>query len=134
MISPEKIEAIKRLMHDAQVFEDDLHESFVLGSGPGGQKTNKTSSVVRLVHIPSGISVKVGATRSRETNRFLARRAIAELLLEKESRRKSAAQSERERIRRQKRRRSRRQKQRMLEEKHLHSDKKALRRKVDVEG
>lgn len=134
MISPEKIEAIKRLMQDAQVFEDDLHESFVLGSGPGGQKTNKTSSVVRLVHIPSGIFVKVGATRSRETNRFLARRAIAELLLEKESRRKSAAQSERERIRRQKRRRSRRQKQRMLEEKHLHSDKKALRRKVDVEG
>lgn len=132
MISPEKIEAIKRLMQEANLSEHDLQESFIMGSGPGGQKTNKTSSVVRLVHQPTGISVKVGQTRSRETNRFLARRQIAELILEKISNRKAAAQQAREKIRRQKRRRSRKQKEKMLEQKHARSEIKALRRKVEL--
>ena len=48
VISPETIERIKALMEEASVFEDDLEESFILGGGPGGQKTNKTSNVVRL--------------------------------------------------------------------------------------
>ena len=69
MISPEKIEAIRKLMEEASVYEDDLEESFILGGGPGGQKTNKTSSVVRLSHGPSGVAVKVGESRSREDNR-----------------------------------------------------------------
>jgi protein subunit release factor B len=132
MISPEKIEAIKRLMQEANMSEQDLQESFIMGSGPGSQKTNKTSSVVRLVHQPTGISVKVGQTRSRETNRFLARRQIAELILEKISNRKTAAQQAREKIRRQKRRRSRKQKEKMLEQKHARSEIKALRRKVEL--
>ena len=133
MISPETIERIKTLMEEASIYEDDLEESFILGGGPGGQKTNKTSSVVRLVHAPSGVAVKVGETRSRETNRWLARRMLAETILEREHRRKSEATQKREKIRRQKRRRSRRQKQKMLEAKHAHSEIKAMRRKVDVE-
>ena len=130
MISPEKIAAIRRLMEEASVFEDDLEESFILGGGPGGQKTNKTSSVVRLSHPPSGVAVKVGESRSREDNRWLARRALAEAILDKEHKRKSAARQAREKIRRQKRRRSRRQQQKMLEEKHAHSEIKAMRRPV----
>lgn len=133
MIAPETIERIKALMAEASVFEDDLEESFILGGGPGGQKTNKTSSVVRLVHAPSGLSVRCGETRSRETNRWLARRQLAERILEREEGRKSAAREAREKIRRQKRRRSRRQKQRMLEEKHAHAEIKANRRKVTGE-
>ena len=81
MISPETIEKIKALMEEASVFEEDLEESFILGSGPGGQKTNKTSSTVRLSHEPSAISVRCGETRSRETNRWLARRMLAEEVL-----------------------------------------------------
>ena len=131
MISPETIERIKSVMLEASVFEDDLEESFILGGGPGGQKTNKTSNVVRLSHEPSGLSVRCGETRSRETNRWLARRMLAELILERERGRKSAAQQKREKIRRQKRRRSRRQKQKMLDDKHAHSAIKALRRKPD---
>ncbi len=115
-------------MVDASVYEDDLDESFILGGGPGGQKTNKTSSVVRLFHEPSGLSVKCGETRSRETNRWLARRQLAEAVLEREKGVKSAERQRREKVRRQKRRRSRRQKQRMLDDKHAHSEKKALRR------
>ena len=133
MISPETIEKIKALMADACIDENDLDEDFILGSGPGGQKTNKTSSVVRLYHVTSRLSVKCGETRSRETNRWLARRALAELILEREAGRKSAEQQRREKVRRQKRRRSRRQKQKMLDMKHAHSEKKAARRPVAVE-
>ena len=133
MISPEKIEAIRKLMTEASVYEEDLEESFILGGGPGGQKTNKTSSVVRLSHEPSGVAVKVGESRSREDNRWLARRMIAETILEREHKRKSAARQKAEKIRRQKRRRSRRQKQKMLADKHAHSAIKEMRRKVEIE-
>ena len=131
MISPETIARIEALMAEASVFEDDLEESFILGGGPGGQKTNKTSSVVRLAHAPSGLQVRCGETRSRETNRWLARRMIAEAILAREKGRASAEQQRREKVRRQKRRRSRRQKQKMLADKHAHSEVKARRRKVD---
>jgi len=130
VISPEKIAAIKALMEEALIFEEDLEESFIMGSGPGGQKTNKTSSVVRLSHEPSGVAVKVGESRSREDNRWLARRMLAETILEREHKRKSAARQAKEKIRRQKRRRSRRQKQKMLADKHAHSEIKALRRPI----
>ena len=133
MISPETIEKIKSMMAEASVFEDDLEESFILGGGPGGQKTNKTSNVVRLSHGPSGLSVRCGETRSREINRWLARRTLAEMILERERGVKSAARQAREKIRRQKRRRSRRQKQKMLDDKHAHSEKKMNRRKVEAE-
>lgn len=36
------------------ILEGDLEERFVRGSGPGGQKTNKTANCVVLKHIPSG--------------------------------------------------------------------------------
>ena len=133
MISPETIERIKALMEEASVYDEDLEESFSLGGGPGGQKTNKTSNVVRLAHEPSGLMVRCGETRSRETNRWLARRMLAELILEREKGRKSAARQAAEKIRRQKRRRSRRQKQKMLDDKHAHSEVKRLRRAVSPE-
>jgi len=125
MITPETIEKIKALMAEASVFEEDLEESFILGGGPGGQKTNKTSNVVRLSHEPSAIAVRCGETRSRETNRWLARRMLAETILEREHKRKSEARAKREKVRR--------QKQKMLDEKHAHAEVKALRRKVEVE-
>ena len=133
MISPETVERIKALMAEASVFEDDLEESFIMGGGPGGQKTTKTSSVVRLSHEPSGVAVKVGESRSREDNRWLARRMLAETILDNEHKRKSAARQKAEKIRRQKRRRSRRQKQKMLADKHAHSAIKEMRKRVDPE-
>ena len=133
MISPETIGRIKALMEEASVYEDDLEESFILGGGPGGQKTNKTSSVVRLSHGPSGVAVKVGESRSREDNRWLARRMLAETILEREHKRKSEARQKREKIRRQKCRRSRRQREKMLADKHAHSEIKQMRKKVEIE-
>lgn len=131
MITPETIAKIKSLMVEASVYEEDLDETFILGGGPGGQKTNKTSNVVRLFHAPSGLQVRCGENRSREINRWLARRQLAEKILERELGRKSVQQQEREKKRRQKRRRSRRQKQRMLDDKRAHAEKKATRRPVD---
>ena len=72
MLTPNTIAHIKELMAEASVFEEDLEESFILGGGPGGQKTNKTSNVVRLKHEPSGLQIRFGETRSREDNRWLA--------------------------------------------------------------
>ena len=133
MMTPETIAKIRTLMAEALLKEDDLEETFILGGGPGGQKTNKTSSVVRLLHRPSGIQVRCGENRSREINRWLARRALAERILAREQGRTSAEQQERERTRRRKRRRSRRQKQRMLDAKHAQSAKKEQRRRVEYD-
>lgn len=60
--------------------DTDLDESFLKGSGPGGQKINKTNSAVQLKHLPTGIVVKCQATRSRTQNRLIARQLLAERL------------------------------------------------------
>ncbi|KAI0119157.1 RF-1 domain-containing protein [Daldinia grandis] len=60
--------------------EGDIQESFLRGSGPGGQKINKTSSAVQLKHLPTGLVVKSQATRSRSQNRVIARQLLADKL------------------------------------------------------
>ncbi|KAG5890124.1 hypothetical protein JTB14_027791 [Gonioctena quinquepunctata] len=45
----------------------------VRGTGPGGQKVNKTSNCVVLKHIPSGILVKCHESRSLTKNQEIAR-------------------------------------------------------------
>jgi peptide chain release factor len=60
--------------------EDDIVETFVRGSGPGGQKINKTASCVMLRHIPSGIVIRCQESRSQHRNRELARRILRERL------------------------------------------------------
>jgi hypothetical protein len=42
------------------------------GPGPGGQKRNKTSNAVRLVHAPTGITVLAGESRSQAENKLRA--------------------------------------------------------------
>lgn len=127
-LAPSTLTAIQTLLARADISEDDLREQFVLGGGSGGQKINKTASAVRLTHLPTGLWVKVQTSRSREDNRWLARRALAEKILEIRDGEKSKRQQEREKIRRQKRRRSRRQKARMLDDKSHHAAKKNNRR------
>ena len=107
---------------------DTLVEKFIQGGGSGGQKINKTASCVYLKHLTSGIEVKCQRERSRELNRFLARRELCERLEEIRDGKKSARQQAIEKIRRQKRRRSRRAKNRMLDAKSKHSEKKNLRK------
>ncbi|HOJ50915.1 MAG TPA: peptide chain release factor-like protein [Syntrophales bacterium] len=95
-------------MAELKVSEEDLKETFIHASGPGGQKVNKTATCVQLTHLPTGISVKCGLNRSQSINRFLARR----LLLDKiEKWQKGSLEKEeitRIKIRRNKERRARR--------------------------
>lgn len=56
--------------------DDDLVETFVRGSGPGGQKINKTSNRVVLVHEPTQIRVECQETRSLQQNRKIARKRL----------------------------------------------------------
>lgn len=60
--------------------EEDIEESFLKGTGPGGQKINKTNSAVQLKHVPTGIVVKCQQTRSRAQNRKVARRQLVDKL------------------------------------------------------
>jgi len=88
--------------------EADLEESFVRGSGPGGQSINKTNNNVQLIHKPTGIRVTCQETRSLMLNRKFARRRLLEQLDKIENPGLSkgdlarAKQNERERRRRKK--------------------------------
>jgi protein subunit release factor B len=134
MVNTAKILALCQRMNKLGIREADIREDFIRGSGRGGQKINKTSSCVQLLHLPSGIQIKCQQTRMRELNRFLARRELCARLEERLLGAQSARQQEIEKIRRQKRRRSRRQRAAMLEAKHRHSLKKQMRRPVDIEA
>lgn len=61
-----------------QLAEEDIVEKNVRGTGPGGQKINKTSSKVSLLHVPTGVRVECQKTRSLHQNRKIARRLLAE--------------------------------------------------------
>ncbi len=104
----QKIEDLKRRMVRLGIRDEDLIEKFVLGSGPGGQKINKTAACVYLKHRPSGIEVKCGRERSRELNRFFARRQLCELLEKKLLGLKTPKDKKLEKLRKQKKRRKRR--------------------------
>ncbi|MBU4248665.1 MAG: peptide chain release factor-like protein [Verrucomicrobia bacterium] len=119
--------ALQQRMVRLGILERDLVEKFILGSGHGGQKLNKTSSCVYLCHPVFGLEVKCGRSRSRELNRFIARRELCDRLEARRLGAQSVRQQEAARIRRQKRRRSRRQKERLLADKHHHSEKKQSR-------
>jgi len=128
-VSEQKETALMERMKKLGVTEDDLNETFIRGTGSGGQKINKTSSTVFLIHKPTGLSVKCQQGRSQSLNRFMARR----LLLDRIERvRKGAVDAEKRRIeklRRQKRKRSKRAKEKVLQMKHQQSEKKTQRSK-----
>jgi peptide chain release factor len=129
-VRQEKRDQLAREMQAAGVREEDLKESYILGTGPGGQKINKSSVCVMLIHEASGQVVKCATTRSRALNRYYARKILCERILAEREGVLSAKQQEMERIRRQKRRRSRRQQARMVDAKRRHGDVKATRRKI----
>ncbi|KAL3935095.1 MAG: hypothetical protein SGBAC_009320 [Bacillariaceae sp.] len=62
------------------LLEEELSERFVRGSGAGGQKINKTSNRVVLVHEPTQLKVECQDTRSLTQNRKIARKRLLEKL------------------------------------------------------
>jgi protein subunit release factor B len=130
-ISPEKETALQERMERLGVLESDLRETFVRSSGPGGQKVNKTSSCVFLVHLPTGPSVKCQRERSQTLNRFLAHRLLLDRIERIKTGTVKAEKARIEKLRRQKQRRSRKAKEKMLKNKHMHAEKKDAREKID---
>ena len=128
-VSFEKEDQLLKRMAALGIAEADLQEWFIRGGGPGGQKTNKTSSTVCLRHKPTGLEVRCAQERSQSLNRYLARRELCERIAAKIHGEKTKRQQETEKIRRQKRRRSRRQTAIMVDGKKKHGAKKALRQR-----
>ena len=54
---------------DVVLSPEDLKIEFARSGGPGGQNVNKRETAVRIVHIPTNISVSVRTERSQEQNR-----------------------------------------------------------------
>ncbi len=65
-------------MDQLKIIESDLDESFIRGSGHGGQNINKVSTAVRLFHRPSGEEVKCSIYRTQGLNRYKARAILCE--------------------------------------------------------
>jgi peptide chain release factor len=112
-VSQEKERALEARLWALQIHEEDLEETFIRSSGPGGQHVNKTSTCVRLLHRPTGLSVKVQRSRSQGLNRFLARRLLADRVERQLHGAASSHTQQRDKIRRQKQRRARRTKQKL---------------------
>jgi protein subunit release factor B len=98
--------------------EAELRETFLRASGPGGQSVNKVETGVLLVHVPTGLSVRVTDERSQSQNRLLARTRLAEKLAQREEAARARRIHAAELQRRRNRKRSRASKERMLEAKH----------------
>lgn len=127
MVSPKKQQELEAAMRRLGIKEQDLEESFIRSSGPGGQNVNKVSTCVVLRHRPSGLEVRCQQERSQALNRFLARRALVARLEAKRLGELSAEAQRIAKLRRQKRKRSRRTKEKLLRLKFLQAKKKSLR-------
>lgn len=62
---------------------DDLDMQFAKSGGAGGQNVNKRETAVRIVHIPTGVSVHVSSERSQQANREKALELIKSKLYAK---------------------------------------------------
>jgi peptide chain release factor 1 len=67
---------------DVPINPDDVVEQVCRSSGPGGQKVNKTSSAIRLEHIPTGITVRMQEEKSQHKNRAKAWRILRSRIYE----------------------------------------------------
>ncbi|WP_152537264.1 peptide chain release factor 2 [Liquorilactobacillus sucicola] len=83
---------------DIELRPEDIKMEVFRSSGAGGQHINKTSSAVRLIHIPTGIVVSSQAQRSQFQNRATAesmlRSKLYQLKLEEQAKKKAEIQGQ----------------------------------------
>ncbi len=127
---PEK-ELLKR-MQARGISKQDIEESFVRSSAPGGQNVNKVASCVCLRHRPTGMVVKCQKFRTQGMNRFWARQILLERIERRHKEQHQAKAHELQKLKRQKRKRSYSLQERIFESKRIRSQKKASRRAIRI--
>jgi peptide chain release factor 2 len=86
-VSPEIDDSVK-----IEIEEKDVREDVFRASGAGGQHVNKTSSAIRLTHIPTGIAVQCQNERSQHKNRAAAWKMLRSRLARIEEEKREAEQ------------------------------------------
>lgn len=68
------VDVTPEITNDGEIVirDEDIEEQAIRASGPGGQHVNKTSSAIRLLHLPTGIMIKCQSERSQHQNRAMA--------------------------------------------------------------
>ena len=124
---------LSRRMAALGLREEDVEESFVRSSGPGGQNVNKVATCVQLVHRPTGVRVRCQSSRHQAANRRRARELLVARLEARRDALRSAARSAAEARRRASRPRPPALRRRLLESKTRRGRTKQLRRPPGVD-
>lgn len=128
-LKPKTLQKAKEL----DIKPEDIEEQFIRGSGHGGQKVNKTSSTVRLKHIPTGIEIRCQEHREQIKNRMTAYRLLIDKIEDEVKGKESERAKKIFKLKKQKKRRSKKAKEKLLEMKRKRKEKKERRKPVDIE-
>jgi protein subunit release factor B len=130
MAAAEPDAALQKRFKKLGLLEEELIETFIRGTGPGGQKINKTASTVVLRHTPTGTEIRCQRERSQSANRHWARVELCDRLEAARLAARLEEQNQREKKRRQSRPRPKGLQEKILQTKHKRAEVKKSRGRI----